>query len=37
MNVRATPSPIIAMTAATARNTMGSVIQVGGPLAWNVP
>ena len=37
MNVRATPSPIIAMTAATARNTMGSVTQVGGPLALNFP
>ena len=37
MKVRATPSPIVAMTAATARNTMGSVIHVGGPLAWNDP
>ena len=37
MNVRATPSPIIAITAATARNTMGSVTQVGGPLAWKLP
>ena len=25
------------MTAATARNTTGSVTHVGGPLAWNVP
>ena len=36
-NVRATPSPIVAMTAATARKTQGSVTQVGGPVAWNFP
>ncbi len=36
-NVRATPSPIIAITDATARKMTGSVIQVGRPLGVKVP